>query len=84
MTRDVAAAATKAMKIAARIKPMLKGKGPEMQGAVLAELVATWLAGHHPALRDVTLSMWLDTVKDLVSPCEDEIFGGGPRPEGWV
>jgi hypothetical protein len=29
-----------------RISPILHGHNPEIQGAVLAELLATWLAGH--------------------------------------
>ena len=29
-----------------RIKPLLAGHAPEVQGAVLADLVAIWLAGH--------------------------------------
>jgi hypothetical protein len=30
-----------------RIKPILMGRAPEIQGAILADLLATWLAGHH-------------------------------------
>lgn len=29
------------------IKPLLAGWPPQIQGAVLADLLATWLAGHH-------------------------------------
>jgi hypothetical protein len=29
-----------------RIKPLLRGQQPELQGAVLAELLSIWLAGH--------------------------------------
>jgi hypothetical protein len=29
-----------------RISPILHGHDPEIQGAVLAELLATWLTGH--------------------------------------
>jgi len=29
-----------------RIGPILAGKNPSVQGAVLADLVATWVAGH--------------------------------------
>jgi hypothetical protein len=31
------------------IRPLLAGKPPELQGAVLADLLAIWLAGHHVA-----------------------------------
>jgi hypothetical protein len=33
--------------IADRIKPLLAGQSPDVQGAVLADLLAIWLAGHH-------------------------------------
>jgi hypothetical protein len=29
-----------------RIQPLLAGHGPELQGAVLADLCAIWIAGH--------------------------------------
>jgi hypothetical protein len=32
-----------------RIKPLLAVQEPEVQGAVLADLLAIWLAGHHIA-----------------------------------
>jgi hypothetical protein len=32
-----------------RIRPILAGRPPEMQGAILADLVAMWLAGHQCA-----------------------------------
>lgn len=35
------------LKIAQRIRPLLAGHPPAMQGAVLAELTSIWLAGHH-------------------------------------
>jgi hypothetical protein len=41
--------ATSAMEIAAKLEPFfdaLRGKGPNVQGAVLAQLTARWLAGH--------------------------------------
>lgn len=33
--------------LTARIRPMLGGYPPEIQSAVLADLLALWLAGHH-------------------------------------
>jgi hypothetical protein len=29
------------------IEPMLEGLGPELQGAILADLTSTWLSGFH-------------------------------------
>jgi hypothetical protein len=34
------------LELAARIKPLLAGKDPLTQSAVLAELLSIWLAGH--------------------------------------
>jgi hypothetical protein len=41
-TREVAA-------LVGKIRPFLAGHAPEVQGAVLADLLAVWLAGHHTA-----------------------------------
>jgi hypothetical protein len=38
-TREIA-------RVIARIKPILAGRPAEMQGAILADLLAIWLAGH--------------------------------------
>jgi hypothetical protein len=35
--------------VAERIKPLLAGYEPEVQGAVLADLLGLWLAGHQVA-----------------------------------
>lgn len=32
----------------AEIEPMLHGRDPGVQGAILADLLATWLRGFHP------------------------------------
>lgn len=76
-------AATQAMGIAKSIKPLLAYKGPDVQGAVLAELLATWLAGHRRDMRDEILANLLQTVNDLLPIHEADMFRGGPRPEGW-
>lgn len=55
----------RALQIADTIKPMLRGLGPDLQGAVLAELVSLWQAGHRPDLREEVLNAWLDTMRDL-------------------
>jgi hypothetical protein len=40
-------AAEQAATIVDRIRPLLAGHDPDIQGAVLADLLAIWLAGHH-------------------------------------
>jgi hypothetical protein len=44
--RDASADATLALQIVERIKPILAGQPPTVQGAVLADLLSLWLAGH--------------------------------------
>lgn len=64
------------------IRPMLAGIDPELQGAILANLVAMWLAGHRqkgpdgrliPAteFRDDLLHQLVALVEQLI-PFEDE------------
>jgi hypothetical protein len=38
--------ATEAMELVAAIRPLLAGKSEHVQSAVLADLLASWLAGH--------------------------------------
>jgi hypothetical protein len=74
--------AAEALNISARIKPLLAGRGPDLAGAALADLVSIWLAGHHPAVREDVLQNWLATVRKLVPVSEAEIFPNG-TPPGW-
>lgn len=57
-----------------RIKPLLAGKPPELQGAVLAELLAMFIAGHHPDLRSKILALHFRATMNLIplaDPWED-------------
>jgi len=67
-----------------KIKWHLRGTGPELQGAVLCDLLAMFLAGHHPTLRDDVLEIHLNTVRALVPVNEAALFEHyGGKPEGW-
>lgn len=66
--------------IVARIKPMLAGHGTEVQGAVLADLVSLWLAGHEPAGRQGIFALWIKHTLRLVDLSEAEIFGPAGHP----
>jgi hypothetical protein len=48
------------------MKNVLAGLAPPTQGAILAELLSMWLAGHDPAVREEALAMHLATVRDLI------------------
>lgn len=52
--------------LAEQIRPLLAGKGPGAQGAVLALLTATWLRGHPPEVRDAVLRMHAEQVRGMV------------------
>jgi hypothetical protein len=60
--------------------PKLRGKDPEVQGAVLADLVSVWLAGHHPELRDEVLRMHTALVRELIPISDREMFGDAGHP----
>jgi hypothetical protein len=66
-TRSAGAKAVEIVERAAQIRPLLAGLGPDIQGGILADLVAMWLAGHQPAdYREAELSLWLETVRALI------------------
>jgi hypothetical protein len=69
--------------IVAAIKPLLAEHDPVIQGAALAELLALFVAGHRPAVRDEILGMHVSAVRELVPIAEREILNYGPRPERW-
>lgn len=56
--------------IVEKICPLLAGHPPEIQSAVLADLLAMFLAGHQgadaPALREEILRLHIATVRDLI------------------
>lgn len=61
------------------IKALMAGHDPEVQGATLVELLALFLAGHHPDLREGILMIHIDAVRDMIPPCEIDIATG----KGW-
>jgi len=68
------------------IRPLLDGHPPEIQSAVLADLLAIWLASHlirgHPeqtdAIREKLLDLHIAMVRDLVAVNATEIHGPAP------
>lgn len=58
----------------ADIRPLLAGLGPLKQGAILADLVSIWVAGHLPAeSRQEVFDLWCATMWELVPLSEAEI-----------
>ena len=66
-----------------KINPHLQGKGPEVQGAVLADLVAMYFAGHHPSIRQDAIAIWTAMMRNLIPVNEAAIFKHYGKPEGW-
>jgi hypothetical protein len=72
--------------ISETIGPMLRGLGPDIQGGVLADLLATWLAGIQgpdaAAVRDELLEAHVHLVRALI-PVNEKIIldrlAGGTR-----
>jgi hypothetical protein len=72
------------MRISMAIRPLLGGHSPEVQGAVLGDLVSLFIAGHHPQLRDMVLDQHIQLVRNLIPESEKEIINQyGSKPEGW-
>ena len=63
-----------------KIRPILVGLGPTIQGGVLADVQAIWLASHPPVARADALEVLLDTVRRLVPENERAIFGSRAHP----
>lgn len=52
--------------IVERIRPLLAGHHPAVQSAVVADLLAMWLAGHEHDIREALLDSHLGLVRELV------------------
>lgn len=65
-----------------KIRPLLRGLGAHIQGAVLADLTSMWLAGFQGGgdgikqLREDMLKMHVDMIRNLVPINEMIILGG--------
>lgn len=59
-----------------KIRPLLAGHPPALQGIVVVELLAIWLAGHDPVYRDTLLMLQLKTLPELISMWHDRMRAG--------
>lgn len=48
------------------VKPVFAGAHPAIQGAALADLLAKFIAGHDPELREKVLELHIEGVRELV------------------
>lgn len=77
---DVEQKARDVQELSLAIRPLLAGKPPEMQSAVLADLLSLWIAGHHPELREQMFRDHIALVRELVPESEKEMFGEAGHP----
>jgi hypothetical protein len=66
--------------VVALIRPLLAGRAAEVQDLVLVDLLATFLAGHHPGLRETILELHIKAVRGLVEINEKIMFGEHGHP----
>ena len=65
-----------------KIRPLLAGVDPGIQGATLGQMVAMFIAGHRPELRRTQYKMMCDLIRTLVpSEVEAMIEMGVVGPE---
>lgn len=69
-----------ALRMADKIGRQLYGGGPGVQGAILAELVSRWLAGHRTGLHEKVLTQWVELVRSLVPINAAIMFGDAGHP----
>lgn len=50
----------------AQIAAILVGEHPGTQGAALACVTASWIAGHHPSMREELIQMQVNGVRNLI------------------
>ena len=71
----------KANEIVAALKPQIAGHAPDIQLVVLADLVATFIAGWSPYVREKALATHTANVRDLIPINEMIIFGPEGHPD---
>jgi hypothetical protein len=81
MTSDL----KRTLQLSASIHPLLSGHPPQVQGAALANLMATWLAGHYAdsdgetdQLRETLLAEHIEAVRRMI-PVEAAAIHGATR-----
>ena len=64
--KKVEALAQRNKEVVDTIKPFLADETPNVQGFVIAELLAIYIAGFNPLVRQKTLDLVLNTARDLM------------------
>jgi hypothetical protein len=75
--------AEEAEEVGQQVYDLLAGRGPPVQGAICADILARWLAGHSvpgdkaatDEFREKMLKMHIEVVRRLIPVCEKDIHG---------
>lgn len=66
-----------------QIRPILSGKSPEVIGTTVAHLLAIFIAGHAPPLRETARRLLIDCAEGLVPVIVAEMIEAGRAPPDW-
>lgn len=69
------------MAACAEIYPILHGRDPAVQSAIVADLLSMFLAGFPDFAREEVLEQHLDLVRKLVPVNENILYNGGKHPQ---
>jgi len=75
--------ARRGLNLAERIYPILRGQEPDLVGAALADVVALWIAGHAPDLREEMFRQWIRTTRQLTELAAQKALDSGWHPSEW-
>jgi hypothetical protein len=62
------------------IRPLLAGRDPAVQAGTMVQLVAIWLAGHAPQIREEILAGLIEAANNIVGEFEKQLFGEHGHP----
>lgn len=74
---------TKALKVAEVMYKALTGLRPDVQGAILVELVSTYFAGHPPAIRHEIITHFMGAVQEMIPLQDAWASQDQPKPPDW-
>lgn len=66
--------------IVKEVQPILKGHGPEIQGAAIADILSIYVTAHAPHLREKAMTFLVDTALKLIPINEQALFPNGKHP----
>lgn len=75
--------ADESLELAKSIHPLLAGHDRRVQGAAIADVLALYLAGHHPSMHDEILKDVVYCARSLIEPNIDMLKENGVYPDEW-